>query len=228
YPVNLFFTQEGYFKKITPQSLRMSGEHKLKEGDKVVLQQENTNAAELLFFTDRCQVYKARACDFEDTKASVLGDYIPAKLGMDEGENAVCMVITKDYSGHMLFFFENGKMSKVPLSCYKTKTRRKRLINAYGAKSPIAAIIAATGEREYMLTSSAGRVLLVHSGAVAEKSTKDNQGLSVMTLKKAQKLSSAVPFEEQMLGNAHRFRTKLLPSAGAIPKERDLGEQMTI
>lgn len=227
YPVHLFFTREGYFKKVTPQSLRMSGEHKLKEGDEVVMQGESTNSAELLFFTNRCQVYKARACDFEDTKVSVLGDYIPAKLGMDEGESAVLMVVTKDYSGYMLFFFENGKLSKVPLASYQTKTRRKKLINAYSAKAPAAAILYTPQDREYMVTSTAGRVLLVHSGAVAEKSTKDNQGVSVMILKKGHTVAVVKLFEEQMLGNAHRFRTKTLPSAGAIPKESDLGEQLS-
>ena len=227
YPVHLFFTREGYFKKVTPQSLRMSGEHKLKEGDEVVMQGESTNSAELLFFTNRCQVYKARACDFEDTKVSVLGDYIPAKLGMDEGESAVLMVVTKDYSGYMLFFFENGKLSKVPLASYQTKTRRKKLINAYSAKAPAAAILYTPQDREYMVTSTAGRVLLVHSGAVAEKSTKDNQGVSVMILKKGHTVAAVKLFEEQMLGNAHRFRTKTLPSAGAIPKESDLGEQLS-
>ncbi len=227
YPVHLFFTREGYFKKVTPQSLRMSGEHKLKEGDEVVMQGESTNSAELLFFTNRCQVYKARACDFEDTKVSVLGDYIPAKLGMDEGESAVLMVVTKDYSGYMLFFYENGKLSKVPLASYQTKTRRKKLINAYSAKSPACAILFTPQDREYMVTSTAGRVLLVHSGAVAEKSTKDNQGVSVMILKKGHTVATVKPFEEQMLGNAHRFRTKTLPSAGAIPKESDLGEQLS-
>ncbi len=227
YPVNLFFSKDGYFKKITPQSLRMSADHKLKEGDEIILQVEGTNTAELLFFTNRCQVYKARACDFEDTKASVLGDYIPAKLGMDEGEAALYMVVTSDYSGYMLFFFENGKLSKVPLASYQTKTRRKKLINAYGSKSPVASILFTLEDREYMVTSSAGRVLLVHSGAIAEKNTKDNQGVSVMTLKKDQRVVSAVPFEEHMLGNAHRFRTKTLPSVGSIPKETDLGEQLS-
>ena len=193
YPVHLFFTREGYFKKVTPQSLRMSGEHKLKEGDEVIMQEDTTNAAELLFFTNRCQVYKARASDFEDTKVSVLGDYIPAKLGMDEGEAVVTMVVTKDFSGYMLFFFENGKLSKVPLASYQTKTRRKKLINAYSAKSPATVILFTAQDREYMVTSSAGRVLLVHSGAVAEKSTKDNQGISIMVLKKGQTLAAAIP-----------------------------------
>ncbi len=227
YPVNLFFTKEGYFKKITPLSLRMSGEQKLKEGDAVILQLESTNTAELLFFSDQCQVYKARACDFEDTKASVLGDYIPAKLGMDEGENAICMVVTKDYKGHLLFAYENGKMSKVPLSAYQTKTRRKKLISAYSDKSPVAAIIPSEEDREYMLTSSSGRVLLVHSGVLLEKPTKDNQGVAVMTLKKGQRVVSAAAFEEGMLGNAHRFRTKTLPSAGSVPKESDLADQLS-
>ncbi|SDN48391.1 DNA gyrase/topoisomerase IV subunit A [Acetanaerobacterium elongatum] len=227
YPVNLFFTKEGYFKKITPLSLRMGGEQKLKEGDEIILQTESTNTAELLFFSDRCQVYKARVCDFDDTKASVLGDYIPAKLGMDEGENAICMVITKDYRGRLLFAYENGKMSKVPLSAYQTKTRRKKLISAYSDKSPVVAIISSEEEREYMLTSSAGKVLLMHSAAVLEKPTKDNQGVSIMTLKKGQRVMSVVPFNEGMLGNAHRFRTKTLPSAGSVPKDSDLADQLS-
>ncbi len=227
YPVNLFFTKEGYFKKITPLSLRMSGEQKLKEGDAVILQLESTNTAELLFFSDRCQVYKARACDFEDTKASVLGDYIPAKLGMDEGENAICMIVTKDYKGHLLFAYENGKMSKVPLSAYQTKTRRKKLISAYSDKSSVAAILPGEEDREYMLTSSSGRVLLVHSGVLLEKPTKDNQGVAVMSLKKGQRVVSAAAFEEGMLGNAHRFRTKTLPSAGSVPKDSDLADQLS-
>lgn len=227
YPVNLFFTKEGYFKKITPQSLRMSGEQKLKEGDEIITQIEASNTTELLFFTDKCQVYKSRACEFDDTKASVIGDYIAAKLGMDEGENAICMIVTDNYEGNMLFFFENGKLSKVPLKSYETKTKRKKLINAYSDKSPVVAIYKAEEEGEYMLTSSSGRVLLVHSGAILAKATKDNQGVSAMTVKKGQRVTSAVPFDENKLCNPHRFRTKTLPSAGSIPKESDLGEQLT-
>jgi len=228
YPVNLFFTREGYFKKITPQSLRMSGEHKLKDADEIVTHMETTNQVELLFFSNRCQVYKSRASDFDDTKASIMGDYIPAKVGMDEGETAITMVMTQDYSGHLLFFYENGKVSKVPLMSYFTKTRRKKLLNAYSDKASVVGIAHITQDKEFMLTSTGGRILLIHSANISEKAKKDNQGVAVMTLKKAQKLASAVPFEEMTLANPHRFRTKTLPSAGAIPKESDYGEQLTL
>ncbi len=170
YPVNLFFTREGYFKKITPQSLRMSGEQKLKEGDGLSQQLEGQNSGELLFFSDRCQVYKARAFDFDDSKASVLGDYIPAKLQMDEGERAIYMAYTTDFSGYMLFVFENGKAAKVDMSAYQTKTNRKKLISAYSDKSPIVAAIQLPEDGMVLLTASTGRLLLFHTGQIASKS----------------------------------------------------------
>ncbi|MEG0114813.1 MAG: DNA topoisomerase (ATP-hydrolyzing) subunit A, partial [Hydrogenoanaerobacterium sp.] len=190
YPANLFFTSEGYFKKITPQSLRMSSEQKMKEGDAVTQAVEDTNTAELLFFTDRAQVYKSRACDFDDTKASVLGDYIPSKLAMDEDEHAVYMAVTHDYKGYMLFFFENGKAAKVDMESYKTLTKRKKLLGAYCDKSPLIAAFYVTEDAEYMLTSTVGRMLLVHTGAIASKSTKNTQGVAVLTLQKNAKLAS--------------------------------------
>ncbi|MEG1614430.1 MAG: DNA gyrase subunit A, partial [Oscillospiraceae bacterium] len=165
YQVTLFFTHSGYFKKITPQSLRMSGEQKLKDGDEIKDIIETTNAKELLFFTDKCQVYKAKVSDFDDTKASVLGDYIPTKLQMDEGENAIYMAVTSDYKGYMLFFFENGKVSKLDMSVYETKTNRKKLIKAYSDKSPIANMLYIQEDGEYVIESSAGRLLLINSGS---------------------------------------------------------------
>ena len=228
YPVTLFFTKEGYFKKITPQSLRMSGEHKLKEGDEIIITQESRNNAELLFFSNRCQVYKACAADFEDTKASVMGDYIPSKLGFDEGESAIFMAVVEKFTGFMLFFYENGKAAKVPLSSYETKTKRKRLIGAYCDKAPLVACFQSEEDREYMLTSSGGRVLLVHSGAIPQKAARDTQGVAVMTLKKNAVVASVKPFADGMLENAHRFRTRNLPAAGAIPKDGDLFEQITL
>ena len=225
YPVTLFFTKEGYFKKITPLSLRMSGEHKLKEGDEIVLTKESHNNVELLFFTDRCQVYKSRASDFDDTKTSVMGDYIPTKLGFDDGENAIFMAVLESYNGSMLFFFENGKAAKVPLSSYETKTNRKRLISAYSDKSPLVSCFLAEEDGEYLLTSSGGRLLLVHSGAISSKATRDTQGVAVMTLKKNAVVSFVRPFVDGILENAHRFRTRNLPAAGAIPKDGDLFEQ---
>lgn len=228
YPVRLFFTREGYFKKITPQSLRMSGEHKLKDGDLITREVEATNTCELLFFTNLHQVYKARACDFDDTKASVMGDYVAAKLGMDEGETAVYMAVTSNFAGCMMFFFENGKAAKVELSAYQTKTRRKKLLAAYSDKAPLAAMFQADEDQEFLLTSSAERALIVHSGAVNPKSTRDTQGVAVMTLKKNHFVASVKPFKEGMVENSHRFRTKTLPAAGALLRAQDKGEQLTL
>lgn len=229
YPVHLFFSKEGYFKKITPQSLRMSSEQKLKEGDKMVYTVEASNVCDLLFFSDRCRVYKAKASDFSDTKASVLGEYIPAKLGMEEGEQALSMVVTKDYQGYLLFFYENGKLAKVPLESYATKTNRKKLTAAYSDKSSLVCVLAAPQDGEYLLNSSAGRLLLVHSGAVAAKSTRSTQGVSVMTLKKGHRLMGAVSYQEDMLKRPNRYRTKTLPAAGMLPApEETEGDQLQL
>lgn len=228
YPVHLFFTREGYFKKITPQSLRMSGEQKLKDGDEVIQTMESQNTAELLFFTDRCQVYKAKVCDFEDSKASIMGDYIPAKLGFDEGEQALYMAYTLDYSGYMLFFFENGKATKVELSGYQTKTNRRRLLKAYSDASPIAGIAQITEDADFLLTSSAGRSLLVNTDCIGVKTTRSSQGIYVMTLKKNHFVQSAVLFTDDMLENPSRFRVKTLPSTGKILREQDQGEQLKL
>lgn len=228
YQVHLFFTREGYFKKITPLSLRMSGEHKLKEGDEIIAEIEADNTSELLFFSDKAQVYKAKASDFEDTKASVLGDFIPATLGMDEGESAIYMAVTKDYEGYMLFFFENGKMAKVDMSAYATKLNRKKLIKAYSDKSRIVAAAYIKSDCEFLLTSSAGRNLLVNTGAISPKSTKDTQGVSVMTLKKGHRVQSVKQYIEGMLTNPKRYRTKTLPAAGMLLSPEDMGEQMTL
>ena len=226
YPVNLFFTQEGYFKKITPQSLRMSGEQKLKEGDRVAQQLEAGNTFDLLFFTDRCQVYKARASDFGDTKASVLGEYIPARLGMDEGENAVYMAVTRDYDGYLLFFFENGKAAKVDMSAYATKTNRRKLLGAYSDKSPLVAVLYVKEDCEVLLTSSQGRMLLLHTGAVAPKTTRSTQGVAAMTLRRGQRLLKAELYEDGMLANPDRYR-KNIPAAGAMPTAQETaGEQI--
>jgi len=228
YPVNLFFTKEGYFKKITPQSLRMSSEQKLKEDDEVIMTLETTNNTDLLFFTDRCQVYKAKVSDFPDTKASVFGDYIPAKLQMDEGENAVFMLNTKDYSGYLLFAFENGKVAKVDLKSYETKTNRKKLINAYSDKSPIAGIAFTQEDGEFVLTSSAGRMLLLHSGAIAVKTTKNTQGVAVMKLKKGHRVMVIEPYAEGRFSKPSRYRTRSLPATGALPSQEDEATQLSI
>ena len=228
YPVNLFFTREGYFKKITPQSLRMSGEQKLKEGDEIAQQLEDTNSTDLLFFSDRCQVYKLKASDFDDTKASVLGEYIPAKAQMDEGERAVYLAPTKDYAGFLLFFFENGKAAKVEMSAYQTKTNRKKLISAYSDKSPLATALYLREDCEVLLTASSGRMLLFHTGLIQPKATKNTQGVQAMNLKKGQRVMGAVVYEEGMLQNPSRYKKKL-PALGALPTEEETaGEQMTI
>ena len=227
YPVNLFFTQEGYFKKITNQSLRMSGEQKLKEGDSIIQEVAATNRSELLFFTDQFQVYKTTAADFDDTKASVLGDYLPAKLGMDAGETPVCMVVTTDYQGDLLFAFENGKVARVPLSAYATKTRRRKLARAYSDKSRLVQVLHLTGEQELLFTSTDTRMLLVHSGLIPAKVTKDSQGVAVMALKKKQLLASAQLYQGNF-ADPKRYTVRTLPGAGALPKDGDATEQLTL
>lgn len=229
YPVNLFFTKEGYFKKITPQSLRMSSNHKLKDGDEIAQTCEFSNNGELLFFTDKCQVYKAKAADFADTKASTLGDYVPAKLGMDEGENAVYMVATKDYKGILLFAFENGKLAKVPLEAYQTKTNRKKLTGAYSDKSPLAGMVFFTEDKEFLLKASSGRMLLIHSGAINLKTTRSTQGVAVMKLKKGHRLFEISEYVEGTFAKPQRYRTKTLPTLGAMPANEDsTNEQLTL
>lgn len=229
YPVNLFFTKEGYFKKITPQSLRMSSNHKLKDGDEIAQTCEFSNNGELLFFTDKCQVYKAKAADFADTKASTLGDYVPAKLGMDEGENAVYMVATKDYKGILLFAFENGKLAKVPLEAYQTKTNRKKLTGAYSDKSPLTGMVFFTEDKEFLLKASSGRMLLIHSGAINLKTTRSTQGVAVMKLKKGHRLFEISEYVEGTFAKPQRYRTKTLPTLGAMPANEDsTDEQLTL
>lgn len=229
YPVNIFFTKEGYFKKITPQSLRMSSNHKLKDGDEIAQTCEFSNNGELLFFTDKCQVYKAKAADFTDTKASALGEYVPAKLGMDEGENAVYMVATKDYKGILLFAFENGKLAKVPLEAYQTKTNRKKLTGAYSDKSPLAGMVFFTEDKEFLLKASSGRMLLIHSGAINLKTTRSTQGVAVMKLKKGHRLFEISEYVEGTFAKPQRYRTKTLPTLGAMPANEDsTDEQLTL
>lgn len=221
YPVNLFFTKEGYFKKITPQSLRMSGEQKLKDGDEIIQELEFTNNCDLLFFTDKCQVYKAKADDFAQTKASVLGDYVAAKLGFDEGENAVKMVVTKDYKGMLLFAFENGKAAKVPLESYATKTNRKKLTGAYSDKSPLVGLLYMPEDEEVLFKASSGNMLLVHTGALALKTTRSTQGVAVLKPKKGHRLFSIERYKDGTFINPKRYRTGSLPARGALPVNDD-------
>lgn len=227
YPVTLFLTREGYFKKITPQSLRNSGEQKCKEGDAVAVSVEASNADELLFFTDRAQVYKASAADFEDGKASVLGDYLPAKLEFDEGESVLFMVVTHDYGGFLLFCYANGRVSKVPLSAYETKTRRKKLLKACSDKAPLAALFHLQQDAEVVLTASSGRLLLLHTGAVPMQATKGTQGVAAMALKPGQALTGAALYQEGQFKRPDRYRVKNLPGTGSLPAAQDTaGEQL--
>ena len=229
YTVHLFYTKEGYFKKILPQSLRMSNEQKLKEGDQVVTTLEAQNSQDVLFFTDQYQVYKSKLSEFEETKASVFGDYLPSKLGMDEGEHPVAMIVTSDYKGYVLFFFENGKAAKVDLVSYETKTNRKKLLSAYSDKSPVVAIYPVIEDSEFVLKSSNGRLLIVHSGAIPSKSTKNTQGVAAMTQKKGHRLMEVTPYREDMFAKPNRYRTKALPAVGSMPAAEDVeGEQMTL
>ena len=225
YPVHLFLSREGYFKKITPQSLRMSGEQKFKEGDGLRQSFETTNAAELLFFTDRQQVYKTRASEFGETKASALGDYLPAKLGMDEGENVVYLALAGDYSGFMLFLFENGKAAKVPLSAYATTSNRRRLTGAYSDKAPLTAMLALREDTELALYTSEPRCLLMHTASLTPKATRSTQGVAVMTIKPKYRLERAVPAAETGITNPARYRTRTLPAAGALLKAEDSDEK---
>ncbi len=227
YPVTVFFTKGGYFKKITPLSLRMSGTQKLKDGDEIAQTVETANSSELLFFTNKCQVYKSRACDFDDTKASVLGDYVAAKLEMEDGELPVYMAVTSDYSGYMMFFFENGKAAKVSLDAYRTVTKRKKLIKAFSDKSPVAAVMQLAADEEIVVISSAGRHLLLNTAVILPKTTKDTIGVGVMTLKKGQRLMSARKYREGEFAKAYRYRAKNLPAAGALLSSEDEAEQMT-
>ena len=228
YPVTYFFSKGGYFKKIAPQSLRMSGEQKLKEDDEIMLAIEGTSRNHLLFFSDKCQVYKSKGSEFDDTKASVLGDYIPSKLEFDKDENAVYMAVTADYSGYMIFVFKNGKIAKVDMSAYETKTNRKKLISAYSDKSPLAAAFYIKEDVELLLTSSNGRRLLVSTAVIAPKTTKNTQGVAAMTIRKGHRIADAVIFNEDMLKNAHRYRTRNIPAAGKLPAADEEGEQLAL
>ena len=225
-PVTVFFTKDGYFKKITPQSLRMSGEQKFKEGDTLSQTVETTNAAELLFFTNKQQVYKSRTADFDDSKASLLGDFIPAKLEFESGETPIYMSVISEYKGYMLFVFENGRVAKVPLASYETKTNRKKLIKAYCEKFPIHSVMYIEEECDIMLSSTNGRYMIVNTALIPAKATKDNGGIIVMTQKRGQRIFEVSRYEEGSLDKAHRFRPRNLPSAGATPSTGEV-EQLT-
>ena len=224
YPVHIFLSREGYFKKITPQSLRMSGEQKFKEGDGLRQSFETTSNAVIMFFTDKCQVYKARLSEFDDTKASVLGDYLPGKLGMDAGENVVYAVLPGEYNGAMLFFFENGKAARVDLAAYKTTSNRRKLTGAYSDKAPLAAMCRIEEECELAVYSTEPRCLVFHTALLAPKTTRTTQGVALMNMKPKYKLDAVKPLEETPITNKSRYRVRAVPAAGALLKEEDTEE----
>ena len=225
YAVSVFLSREGYFKKITPASLRMNAEQKYKEGDALAQSFETSNAAEVMFFTDRCQVYKTRLSDFDDTKASALGDYLPARLGMDEGESVVYMVLPGDYRGWMLFFFENGKAAKVELSAYRTTSNRRKLTGAYSDKSPLRTALCLREDCELAVYSTEPRVLVFSTALLGSKTTRATQGVAVLTLKKKFTLDYACPAEATGIANLARYRARSLPAVGALLKAEDSDEK---
>ena len=225
YAVSVFLSREGYFKKITPASLRMNAEQKYKEGDALAQSFETSNAAEVMFFTDRCQVYKSRLSDFDDTKASALGDYLPARLGMDEGESVVYMVLPGDYRGWMLFFFENGKAAKVELSAYRTTSNRRKLTGAYSDKSPLRTALCLREDCELAVYSTEPRVLVFSTALLGSKTTRATQGVAVLTLKKKFTLDYACPAEATGIANLARYRARSLPAVGALLKAEDSDEK---
>ena len=225
YAVSVFLSREGYFKKITPASLRMNAEQKYKEGDALAQSFETSNAAEVMFFTDKCQVYKSRLSDFDDTKASALGDYLPARLGMDEGESVVYMVLPGDYRGWMLFFFENGKAAKVELSAYRTTSNRRKLTGAYSDKSPLRTALCLREDCELAVYSAEPRVLVFSTALLGSKTTRATQGVAVLTLKKKFTLDYACPAEATGIANLARYRARSLPAVGALLKAEDSDEK---
>ena len=229
YPVTVFLSNEGYIKKITPLSLRMSGEQKFKDGDGLKLSFEATNRTELLVFTDRQQVYKTRLSDFEDTKASALGTYLPGKLSMDEGEKVKAVIRPGDYKKNLLLFFENGKAARLDIAAYETKTNRKKLINAYSDKSPLAAVFMISEEINAAVFSSDGRAVVFNTSLLQPKTSRSTQGVAVMNVKKNHKIVSAAPLEETAIKNVSRYRVRSLPAAGALLRDEDRGEtQMSL
>lgn len=229
YPVNVFLSNEGYLKKITPQSLRMSGEQKYKDGDGPKLSFESTNRAELLVFTDRQRVYKTKLSDFADTKASALGTYLPSQLEMDDGERVFTVILPGDYKKDLLLFFENGKIARIPLSAYETKTNRKKLINAYSDKSPLAEVLPISGECDVAAFSSDGRALVFNTSLLQVKASRSTQGVAGMSVKNKHTLVSAALLENTSVKNKSRYRVRSLPGAGALLKDEDRGEtQMSL
>ena len=228
YPVNVFVTKEGYFKKITPQSLRMSSEHKLKQDDEIAMHIETQNNANLIVFTDKMQAYKSKLREFADTKRSAMGEYLPAKLNFDEGENMLKAIVFTEYTGHILFCFDNGKAAKIPLAAYETKQNRKKLINAYSDKAGIVDILYLPDNRDIAFVSSVNRALVVNTAQIPEKSTKSSIGVQVQVLKKNQTVKSVSPADSLNLENPAKYRTKNIPARGSFLKDEDIAQQLTL
>ena len=228
YPVNVFVTKEGYFKKITPQSLRMSGEHKLKQDDEIAMHIETQNNANLIVFTDKMQAYKSKLREFADTKRSAMGEYLPAKLNFDDGENMLKAIVFTEYTGHILFCFDNGKAAKIPLAAYETKQNRRKLINAYSDKAGIVDILYLPDNRDIAFVSSVNRALVVNTAQIPEKSTKSSIGVQVQVLKKNQTVKSVSPADSLNLENPAKYRTKNIPARGSFLKDEDIAQQLTL
>ena len=227
FPVTLFISQSGYFKKITPQSLRMSGDQKLKEGDFIVNSVETTNRSELLFFSDKAQVYKSKTSLFKNTKASELGVYIPAQLGFDDGESFRSMIVTDDYSGYLIMIFANGKVAKVPLNAYETKTNRKKLANAYSDKSPLVAMFCVADNEDILLTTSNGRAVVFNTGMILPKTTRDTIGVQVVTLKAKAEVVGAQTVPEEKKADYSKYYVKTIPAAGSLAKDIADADQLS-
>ena len=225
YPVSVFVTRGGYLKKITPQSLRMSGEQKYKDGDGLLRRMELRNRAELLVFTSNCQVYKCHLSDFEDSKASVLGDYLPGKLSMEEGETVMDVLSAEDYQGWIAFVFENGKIAKVERSAYATKSNRRKLTGAFSDKSPVKAIIPLPEEQQIVLYATDGRALIASSALLTAKTTRTTQGVAVMSLKRKSVIDKAVLLEDSGIVNRSRYTVRSLPAPGSLLRPEDAEEK---
>lgn len=228
YPVNLFLSKSGYFKKITPQSLRMSNEHKLKEGDIIDTSIESTNKAEILFFTDMCQVYKTKACNFDDTKASLLGDYIPAKLGFDENENVHSMVVTNDYSGYLILVFDNGKAAKIPLNAYETKTNRKKLSKAYTNKARLVKMFVISENIDILVVTDNCRALVFNTAMILPKTTRDTIGVQVINLKAKASVEKVCEITEEMKDDYSKYFVKSIPAVGNMAKTLEDPDQLSL
>lgn len=227
FPVTLFISQSGYFKKITPQSLRMSGDQKLKEGDFIINSVETTNRSELLFFSDKAQVYKSKTSLFKNTKASELGVYVPAQLGFDDGESFRSMIVTNDYSGYLIMIFANGKVAKVPLNAYETKTNRKKLANAYSDKSPLVAMFCVADNEDILLTTSNGRAVVFNTGMILPKNTRDTIGVQVVTLKAKAEVVGAQTVPEEKKADYSKYYVKTIPAAGSLAKDIADADQLS-